>query len=101
MNEQIAVGAALLIGGLAVGIRGVVAAWPVPARGRHRATGVLVPLDDLLGAPSATFAEVPVQGVLPQAWRPCPGSCGQETPSVLHADGSWQCSHCLTVGGGS
>ncbi|MEU5595710.1 hypothetical protein [Streptomyces sp. NPDC020298] len=104
MIEQIAVGAAVLVAGLTGVTRGVMASWPAPTLGRHRASGT-VPLDDLLGPPSPYttpgFADVPVSGVVVQAWRPCSGPCGQEMPSVLHADGTWQCGHCLTVSGGA
>jgi hypothetical protein len=81
---------------MAVGLTAIARALPVRPKGRHRA----VPLTDLLGPPSPyttpDFADVPVQGVLAQAWRPCSGPCGQEMPSVLHRDG-WTCGHCLTT----
>lgn len=103
MNERITVGASVLVGSLTGGIRGVLAAWPVPARGRHRATKTVPELESLPGTPSAyttpDFGDVPVRGVLAQAWKPCNGPCGQEMPSVLHVDGSWQCDHCLAVSG--
>ena len=69
------------------------------ATGRHRHTpsAVTVPLDTLLGKPSAYTDVPPVQGVLTQAWRPCSGSCGQEMPSVVHPNGSHTCGHCFTT----
>ena len=64
----------------------------VAPSGKHRR----IPLAELLGKPSA-YTTPPVQGVLTQAWKPCSGPCGQEMPSVVHVDGSWQCGHCLTT----
>ena len=69
----------------------------VAPNGRHR-LGRVVPLDELLGQPTAyTTPDVPDHAVLVQAWRPCSGSCDGEMPSVLHKDGSWTCGHCFTV----
>lgn len=88
---------------LALGVVAIARTWPGP-RGRHRATGRTVPLEELLGPPAPyttpDYADVPMRGVLAQGWRPCSGPCEQEMPSVLHADGSWQCGHCLAISGG-
>jgi hypothetical protein len=99
VNDRITAGAAALTVML-TGLTSVARRWPVRTRGRHRAVPRTVPLDELLGPPAwyttPDFADVPVQGVLAQAWRPCSGPCGGEMPSVLHRDG-WTCGHCLTT----
>lgn len=97
MNEQITVGAGVLVASLAAGtglIRWAVS--PTPARGRHRGSrpvrAVLdeASLDELLGP-----WPVPAPGaVVAQAWRWCP-SCVRVEPSVLHGDNYWRCGHCL------
>lgn len=100
MNQFLAA-AAGAITAVGVGAVGFARSWPGPS-GRHRAPRTAtVTLDDLLGPPPAfadiDFTDVPVAGVLTQAWRPCSGPCGGDMPSVVHADGSHTCGHCFTT----
>jgi hypothetical protein len=102
VNDRITAGAAAITASI-TGAAAIARAWP--QAGKHRARWKLPALSDLLGPSTAyttpDFADIPEYGVVTQAWRPCSGPCGQEMPSVLHADGSWQCGHCLTISGGA
>lgn len=89
---------------VAVGVVAIARIWPGP-RGRHRATGRTVSLEELLGSPSAyttpSFTDVPEFAVIAQCFDDCP-NCEQTTAGVLHKDG-WTCGQCLTpvVAGGA
>lgn len=75
--------------------------WGTTNPSKHRAPWRLPSLDDLIGRESAyttpDFADVPIRGVLTQAWLPCTGPCGVDTPSLVHEDGAYTCGSCFTT----
>lgn len=88
MNDRITAGAAVLVTGV-LAVRW--AFTPVREPGRHRAKdGITVPLDDLLGEPSAythEFEHAP--SVIGRGFRYCP-PCDRTTAGSLDKDG-WLC----------
>jgi hypothetical protein len=76
----------------AVALVAVARTWPTP--GRHRRT---VPLEDLLGEPSAYTTpafDVPDLALVAQGFSYCP-HCRKDTAGVLHRDGIWTCGECV------
>lgn len=96
MNDRIALGAAVWVSGI-LAVQWAIA--PVREPGKHRAKdGIIVPLDDLLGEPSAythEFEHAP--SVIGQGFRYCP-PCGRTAAGSLNKDG-WLCGECLTPAG--
>jgi hypothetical protein len=101
--ERITVGATSLMAALVVAtgaVRWAVA--PVREPGRHRGGPRFVPLDDLLGPPSAytsydTLTDVPMPGPITPGFGVCE-PCGTVTAGSHNRDG-FLCGVCFTPAG--
>lgn len=88
--------------GVAVGLTVMARAWTTTSPARHRASVQFVPLDDLLGPPSAytsydTLTDVPALGPITPGFGVCE-PCGTVTAGSHNRDG-FLCGVCFTPAG--
>jgi hypothetical protein len=90
------------IAALGVGLTVFARAWTTTSPARHRASARFVPLDDLLGPPSAytsydTLTDVPALGPITPGFGECV-PCGTVTAGSHSRDG-FLCGVCFTPAG--